>query len=469
MVSGLENLVSGGNLDASLVPPEDVYIQRFIEKYQNQKNFRKKVHRFMNVSKKSLVGLGLKRIFSSRKYEAMTNEMISQYARQIRNKTLEAYGVLQNVDVVTQTEKTLTEKEREFNYAQQKVNEARAKEAEIISQTEGEKQRVTDEIEHKKREAQEIAASEARGISEKTDVTALVNQKLQDYLRQTNSIVVSADGTETFNDDKMAGRLEGLFLKEVIADVEKESGKTGFLAKVKSDYEGLVSHLGEMTDISEVAGIDLVESIIYARERGFRLPVLMEHFIVEKYSPRMVNGKMCVDYAQVMDVSGSMKDDGKFIAAQKAALANNALMKKMSPHNKGYQAVYNDRVWEVTSAQLMKEVSPGNGTETDKALDWLLEKLIGGGPSIATLLTDGMPNSVECAKRVARQFENHPYIHLRIFLIGNDGGALENIKAIGKAAGKNTRVIPIQNYNIASGMISDFENCIKGMYSIDEL
>jgi hypothetical protein len=161
-----------------------------------------------------------------------------------------------------------------------------------------------------------------------------------------------------------------------------------------------------------------------------------------------------------------MTDSGRFKVAQKTTLAMHALMRRMNPRNNTYLSEYNYAVHERTTADLMTKVKPDGGTNTHLALDWLIRKLEDSGPALAYLITDGEPNYVDEAVNSAKRFQQHPHLKLRIFLIDGNIRTEKIVRLIGRAAGPETKVIPVSNYQLAGGAIRDISTAINGMYDI---
>jgi hypothetical protein len=451
--------------------PLEVYIEKFAKKYHEDSNFRKGVHKSLNLSTRKKMGLVFAKTFMHKTYEKETNELITTYATNIREKTLQLYVAIQEQKNSKQTEQQLDATKQQLDAASSEHIKANEDLKAAAAKKEEEERKIAAEYETKIQEEKDKKAKAEEELRLKTDAERLAKEKLKEYLQRNESLKFEGDRVE-FNEPALMKKLEDMFLKEVVADIDKQGGKSlGFLARVKKEYERVITHLGEMDDYDEMGEMDLIESIINARSRGYRVPCRVDHYITGKEGPKkkFVMGKISIPTRTAIDYSGSMAEYNKYIAAQKVGGATGALMRKLSQGNKHDIAIYSSSLTPVTFAELMKNNSPGGGTATHLALDWLYDGLKDSGASIANLLTDGCPDSVEACVESAKKFKNNPYIQLKIFLIGNDAGALNNIKAIGKAAGSSTKVIPVSMDNIAAGVISNFEDSIRKIYSIDEL
>ncbi len=245
-----------------------------------------------------------------------------------------------------------------------------------------------------------------------------------------------------------------------------QEGASGFMASVKNSYDGLIAYYAEIDELSELPNVEWRQSIAYSRAHGYRYPQF-PYLISGKTDDSSSRGRASIDTALSLDISGSMRDDGRFSVGQKTALALSALMRRMNPRNNTYLSVFNYHLEPVTSLKLLREVKPDGGTLTELALEWLIGTLKDSRPSIAYLMTDGRPNNIEATVMAARKFRDYPNILLRIFLIDGDAESEEIIRQIGRAAGPSTKVIPVKNYQLPSGLIKEISQAIKGMYAID--
>jgi hypothetical protein len=449
--------------------PIEIYIQKFTNEYKIDARFRKKVHDSMSLTKKQKFGLAFSKTFRHSRYEKDTKDMITSYAERVRNQARELYRVMQEQKQSKQTENQLTTIKQEVEAKKEETEKAQRAFDEISEKQRVETERIKAEFEARKAEAEKKKAEAEEALRIKTDAERIAKEKIKEHLMKNQSLKYDGE-TVNFNEPVLLRKLEDLFLKEIVADIEGQTGKTGFLARVKKNYDMIMSYYGEMDDWSEISDVDIVESAITARAAGYRFPCRMEHFIVGKYRPKvkLVNGRVSVDTATVIDYSGSMGEEGKYLVAQKVAGATCALMRKLSANNNNYIAVYNISLRELTFGDLMKTNNPKAGTKTELALEFILDKLKDKGPSIANLITDGLPNEIEPSVEAAKKFQRYPQIQLRIFLIGEDENAKQIIRQIGRAAGSSTRVIPVTRYNLATGVISDFENTFRKMYTMEE-
>ena len=206
---------------------------------------------------------------------------------------------------------------------------------------------------------------------------------------------------------------------------------------------------------------------------GYRRPTF-PYLVVGKKQPKTAHGKIQLDTAQILDISGSMTHNNRINIAKKTLLANSALMRRLNPSNNMYMGVYSDAVKDVTSSDLFRSVAADGYTRTDLALEWLLGKLEKTGePSIAYLVTDGEPyhpnvsNMMERCINYAERFKKLP-IMLTIFLVDGDASSEANIIEIGQAAGSDTKVIPVEVDDLGSGVIRAGADNIHQMYSIGD-
>ncbi len=437
------------------------YITRFSQRYRKEKPFQTIVHTYLHISRTRRAKLGLARHVYPSWYQRTTDKLVRNYALQVRTELEKALEVKNELLQIQEASTILTQGADDVlrTAAERKVAEESTRET--TEQKQLALYGVEQQIETGKRVEEERAAIEQEMIRAKTDAQAIARKKLEERLTSSSLIRVDSEGILQFDEQRIVDRLERLFLQEIIETVEREDG-CGFMSKVRQNYEGLFSHHDALEELGELPVVEWVQSIILSRTKGYRLPTF-PYFMVQKFEERT---RGTLDSAISIDWSGSMKDDNKYIVARKAGLATRALLRKLNPRNETYLSVYSASVRSKTSAELMKIETPENGTCTDFALDWLLTTLTGHVPSLAYLITDGLPNNVHDAIKVAQRFQEHPYIHLRIFLINGDANSEENIRKIGRAAGPNTKVIPIKDYELPGGVLRNIDQSIGEMQSI---
>ncbi|HLC66905.1 MAG TPA: vWA domain-containing protein, partial [Candidatus Nanoarchaeia archaeon] len=302
-------------------------------------------------------------------------------------------------------------------------------------------------------------------IVQQTDAEQIVRSALTAHLKRSPYLTVDSAGALTFDERKLVQRLESLFLTEIVDGIEQEEGR-GFLTRARQRFEHVLSHWGEMEDLSEIAEVDWIESIILSRIRGYRVPVF-PHFVVAKYEERPKNalGKKSVDTALAIDSSGSMDDNYRFEVAKKAAMATTALLRQLNPKNATYVSHFNNEVYDLSSPELLRQTNAGGGTRTEKALEWMIERLKDSGPSLAYLITDGDPNDVTATIAAAGKFKERPIL-LRIFLVDGNARTEEIIREIGRAAGPRTKVIPVRYDALGKDVLRDVSTSIGQMAEI---
>jgi hypothetical protein len=465
-----ETLRAQQTLRRAQAMPLEVYIAKFTLKYQNESKFRANVHKSMGLSRRARFKLAIEKRFRPAKYKQDTTDLIIEYAKEARQKTIEYAQVLSEQETTFKTEQDLATTSSTLETIQKNTEKAGEEYSELERRKEEEKQRALAELEQKNKEEAERREREKEAIQLRTDAERIAKEKVQAYINRTGLITTKESGEVEYNDGAFTEFLENRVLDEVVGEVEKESGKTGFLAKTKKEYDGLISHYDEMEDWSELPDMDLSESISNARRKGYRVPRRMRHFIVGKYEKKRVNGKLSLDSALAIDLSGSMKGP-KFQAAKKVGLSMNALMRKLNPQNKRYMAGFNSSVWDLTSLDLMRNSRPRENTRTDLALSWGLEKLKDSPLSMFYLLTDGYPEPYSAyieSLKIASKFKEYPQIKLRIFYVGNSSDSKDMIKELATASGPATKLSVVDVDRLASGIVSDFGDCIHQMSRVEE-
>lgn len=452
------------------VLPLEQYIEQFTARYRGEKGFQEVVHSYLNISTLTRFSLRFTKHFIPEWYDEETNAMVRDYATAIHNDLLK---VVEAQRLLIESRKAAQQAEQEqFNL--QHANRLYTTVAGEYQTLTTEQQTLQERIEQEYR--QQVVALEQEVqqqqhvIEERTNTEKIVAHQLKEQLLKSSSFVAESDGTLSFNEQRLAQKLEEQCLDTIVKDIEKNDGRSGFIARLKQKYEGILSYTDDIEDLSELPDVDWTESAIVSRIRGYRKPVF-PHLIIGKPGPSFEKTHMAIDTAIALDTSGSMEHNKRFEIAQKTCLATHALMRRINPRNCSFLAHFNEDLTEITTADLVKKVRPGGGTYTYKALDWLLNTLRDSPLAIAYLATDGYPEQrdgrgMEMAIASARKYKDYPNILLRIFLIDGDSTAESNVRHIGEAAGKQTKFMPIKNYQLSNGMIRDVADAMGEMYHI---
>ncbi len=455
-------------VSADAVPrllPLEEYVQRFSKRYSGEEAFREIVHNYLGIGFLGRARLSVGKTFFKSWYDKKTDEMVRQYAVQTREQLEEAVRAKQELEMLERQEKSLDLQAGEVSRIAEQKQKAVQEYAVAETEKKDSLKRIESEASAKTSQEEALAAQRQEEIKRKTDAEALVRERLKEHILSSSLVRVSDHGEIRFDDEKMTQKLEDIFLKEIIEGINAEDGHNGFYSKIKSAFDGVVSHWAELEDLGELKDVDWVQSAIYSRTRGYRLPTF-PYLISAKRDPGQTMAKTSIDTAICLDSSGSMENNNRWAVARKTSLATRALMRRLSPNNQSYFACFSNNIYEMTPVELMNS-SPGGGTNTDLALKWLLNKLQGRGPSIAYLATDGAPSvDIDRVVKAAGMFRDHPYIKLRIILIDGDENTEDITRKIGKAAG-DTKVIPVKNYQLPGGMLRDISEVIGGMYDID--
>jgi hypothetical protein len=464
MVNTLEKISEVDNIDK--------FIESFSNRYSSEKRFRNIVHKHLKIKGIEKLGLSIGGVIRPGWYKQKTSEMIKEYAIQIREKTIQAKELKEEIARIREAEKELKEREKEKNNAEFTYSKAQEEYYTIQNQKELKEREAKEKLNNHLSE-EEIKEKENKAkINKLTSAEEIAKEQLIQFTKNSSFIKKKDDGSFVFNEPILIKKLEDIFLEEIVEGIEKESGSKGFLGRTKKDYDGVLAYYAEIESLSELPNVNWEESIIYSRSKGFRYPTF-PYLISGKFEKR---GRTTLDTALIFDRSYSMNEGEnekrKIIAARKTALATNALMRKLNPKNETFLACYNQGLTELTSKEVLN-IEPDDGTDTALALNWLLDKLKDRGPSFAYLITDGLPNSLEDSIKAAENFKRYPNIMLRLFLIyGNDKyeneRSKQNIKAIGKAAGLNTKVSCVYSNQLATGAIKDLSLGINEMRYISE-
>ncbi|MBT5271826.1 hypothetical protein HN695_06650 [Candidatus Woesearchaeota archaeon] len=445
----------------------EAYIKRFTRRYEKESVFQEIVHKYMKLTGFGKFKLKVGRVFSESWYQKKRNALIGKYAEKVKHDVEIADEIKRDMQALKEGATQLTGRARDVKSADNKKETAQT-EYQLTLEEEKAKVIETNRLAEEKRRKELLKKQAAlEEIRIRTDAEAIVQEKLVAHVRTSGLIQEDPMGRLSFDEEKLVTHLEEMFLNEIVTGIEKEDGKTGFVARIKEEWSDAISHWAEIESLGELADIDWHQSIIYSRMHGYKKPVF-PFLITAKYEPvsTSVAGRVSIPTAISIDTSGSMDQNNRFAVAKKAAMATKALMRRMNPENNTFLSRYCDNVFELTSKELYNYNHIYNGTNTHLALDWMLEKLAPEGVGFAYLITDGYPNYQQAAIESASRFRDHPLIQLRIFLIDPDRESKGLVKRIGEAAGPNTKFIPIDNYNLGGGMIRDVSECINGMYDM---
>ncbi|MBI3334757.1 hypothetical protein HYZ97_04695 [Candidatus Pacearchaeota archaeon] len=447
------------------VPPLEEFVSKFNTRYEQEVPFRELVHTYLGLDGFERFKLGLGKVFARNWHKRTTEGMVNEYASYVHGDLQKASDFYTEFKKLKDAEKAVREKEEEVQTARKQVEEIHEEQMTLVNEREQELNQRQLEYGTRLATEQERIRAEQERVKIMTDAKRLVQEKLTQRIKKSQLVTITKEGGIVFDDQKVAQKLEDLFLGQIIDDINQEDA--GFMVRLRESFEGVVSHTDVIEGLEELPHVDWVQSLIYSRTRGFSRPVF-PYFMVGKPEGDIERLVARIDTGIALDTSGSMIENKRFEIAQKATLATHALMRQLSPQNRMYLAQYSGALSEITTAQLMREVNPNGGTETYRALDWMREKLKDSPLAIAYLITDGYPNTdiIQRTIESARAYREHPNIMLRIFLIDPEPQSAEIIRSIGKAAGEQTKVMPIKNYQLANGVIKDIADTMGQMQSI---
>ncbi len=450
----------------------DESVESNLKRYNTEPNFRKIVHAYLKLPPFSLWGLSMSKTFSPKGYEKKKEKLLRRYCETYMQDTETAA----EIDALNAEKAQVEEEAARQAKALKEAEEQRRVLADQGANIGNEKARLAGEVAQKfeERKAAVVcqAQEERQRIIESLDASKIVRAQLQGHISKLQYVTVDDQGELKFDESQMVNALEDILLKEIVAGIEASDGRGGFMAKLKETYEGVVKNHEQIESLSQLKDVDWVKSAILSRMKGYPVPTY-PYLLVGK---RDGYSKVTVPTAVCLDISGSMTQNQRMLIARKTCLALTACMRKADPQNETTLAVYNTELKDVTALELWKEIEPAGYTATHLALQWLVNKLDGRGPSIAYLITDGRPqtdkpdpekgDAVQQAILAAREFRSHPEIMLRIFLVDGDAEAEKTIRKIGYEAGQNTKVIPVKNYQLAGGTIRNVKDTLRDMISI---
>ncbi len=482
-VNKQEELSSQENDPQNDVLSAEQYVQEFTTRYQQEKPFKKIVHQYMNLGRFKKTKLKLAksvRWILPSLYKSQTDDLIKDYAMKIREELLKAAEVERELNMLKQAEEELNKKAEEVVTTVEQKDTTEATVQQLAQEKELAVKKIQEELDAKKLVEEGKKKQAQEEIIQKSNVEVIVKDKLKTYICGSSLIQIKEGQKVVFNDDKIAEKLEDMMLAEVVADIEQIEGM-GFLTKIQGAYDNLITYYSEINDLSELPDVDWVESVILSRTKGYRYPVF-PHLVSGKRKPATQKGRIQVASRNAMDISGSMNRNNRFAMGKKTVLAQDALMRHLNPNNTTELATYSDELTQVTPAELIKLEAPYGQTRTDLALEWMLEGLKDEPLAIATLLTDGYPEAsvngrsskgtveygMELAEAAARKYLDYPNVKLRIFFIDGNQTSTEIMRKIAKAAGNDTKIIPIKNYQLATGALKEVQDVLGEMYTANE-
>jgi uncharacterized protein with von Willebrand factor type A (vWA) domain len=365
--------------------------------------------------------------------------------------------------------KRLLERKQRMDKFKERMSRNRERLQKTRSERDQEIWDIRQEYGSQKQEVEQQVEISKQEITENTDAKSFVKDALKQQIKATQLIEQSSDGRFQYDDTALSHRLEDVLYEDVL-DALDEGGNTGFRARIEALWDGLVNYWGELESIDELVNMDVPESLIYSKTMGYD-SIQYPFIVVGKGG--MIEARTSLDSATAIDFSSSMGYNDRDIIAKETGLAYNGMMRRLNPNNNSYIAIFNDWLREVSSADLIKNISPEGITRTDLALEWMLEKLAPQGIGVANLITDGEPyhhymDVVEACIDIASRYRDFPHIYLRIFLVDGNEKTESIIRRIGEAAGPSTKVIPIKNYELKEGVFLNFADTLSDMYYIED-
>lgn len=441
----------------------DEYYKIFSERYKKEEAFKDIMHNYLGVNGFERFGLGLLKKFNKKSYEKKTQTLIKTYSEKIKTDLEHAKAAKEETQKLKEERKRAEETKELLGSKLTAYQTIEKQLQERIAERNATEQKILQDYDAMTAEEKLKKLQQKKEIDVALNAERIAREKLEEFVKNSSFTRIDEHGQLSFNEKEILRLLEDRFLNEIIEGIEKETDR-GFMSQIKEIYDGVISQYDELEDLEEIPHIDWVQSAIYSRTKGYMTPQFP--YIITGKPEKGGRGKASIDTAIALDTSGSMRDNNRFYIAKKTTLALHALMRKLNPENKTYLSQFTDNLSEITTAELMKMGNAEGRTATEKALDWLINKLEGNGPALAYLITDGDPNDLSATIKAARNYSAHPQIQLRIFLVDGDSCTEDKIRKIGKAAGNSTKVIPVKNYQLANGLIKDVSKAIGNMYSI---
>lgn len=447
------------------IPSLEHYVSLFETRYESEQPFKALVHQYLGLDGIEKAKLFLGEIFVPRWHKNKTSGMVREYASAVHADLQKAAGFYNEFKKLKEDEGIAQKKKLEAEEIDRKRIDSEkqkkgleVKRVEVIAQT---SVKYDTKIEEQKTEIEE----QKQQVEIMTDARRIVREQLENRLKMSNLVKVQEGGSFVFDDGKVANALEDMFLDSIVDDIQQNED-ANFMVKLKDTFEEITGNTDVIEGLHELPNVDWLQSIIYSRTRGFKRPTF-PYLITAKPDLGIEKIITSVDTAMSIDSSGSMADYKRFEIAQKATLATHALMRRLSPKNKMFLSHYAKYLYEITTAQLMKEINPDGGTNTHLALDWMLEKLKDSRIGMAYLVTDGEPNDPNLAIQAASRYSEFPNIQLRIFFVDPGSESTKVVREMGRVAGERTKVMLIDNYRLANGMIKDVADALGEMRAVN--
>src|SRR3989338_6088196 len=303
--------------------PLDEYVSRFSNRYKTEKVFQNIVHKYLKLGKVDKVKLGFGKMFRKEWYAQKTETLIHEYALKIRTSIEEALQVQQDLQQLEQANQQVSKVKTEVDTIQQQEQQQLQ-----TYQAEAEQQRKQDLLIQ---------------IQQKPAAAEIIKQKLAEKLEASGYLKKDHSGNISFNESRIVDRLGEMFLNEIVQEIEDTDGR-GFMNQVQTAYTGLISHWAELEDLIELPSVDWVQTIIYSRSKGYRVPQF-PHYITGKAAEenQRIRVAKCVNAAMVVDSSGSMKENNRFEMAKKTVLGTRAMMRNLDNKNEIDIAHYQDK------------------------------------------------------------------------------------------------------------------------------
>lgn len=454
------------------VKPVTEYIKTYKEKYYTLEWVRNSIHKKAGLSKASLFQLNFWKRFNNDKYVEETSNLIEQYAGVARENTIKKKFIEYMSKEALKVNTQVQNHEAELAKLDKKKKIAEEELQQLSVKTEAEKYNLIDTLKKQSSQVNEKLKESISSLEKNYDAEDIIQKQLEELIASSDLLVSNPNGTKTFNDNLMMQYYEDLMLNDVISGMGSYKTTESIVNTMKRELRQYkISHQDMISDPSELADVDWNQSLINAREHGRKKPMYND-LIVDKYSGRKSPTNGNIDTALVLDASGSMEDDNKWDIAKKTIFAFQSLLRKMNPDNKTYLTLFSDLLQpNITSKELMdiSDKDIDGSTATADALDWMLDTLKDKELAIGYLFTDGLPNNVDKTVNAARNFRNYPNVILRIFYINSKkdfyfAESEKNIKRIGRAAGRDTKVVFVDPSKLAGNAITDISQSIKTIY-----
>ena len=443
------------------------YVSDFTAQYRQEKVFRELVHQYLNLNFWNRLGLKMGSVFRKSWYEQKTTQLIQNYGHKVLEDTKKAKAIQSDLEQISLLASKLEEQANEVKRVEAKKEQAQQEYQKVNQEKLEATQEINVEYQEKEKIVKRAAAQAEQQIKLRTDATEIVQGKVREYILNSGLVKIDPEGKLTFDEENMMKALEDRLLNETIENIEREDGKGGFLARTKELYDGTIAYFAEMASYDHIHSVEWIQTIIHSHQQGQKVPLLPHHFIYAVPGTAEAKGKTSINTGIIIDRSGSMIENDRWSVAKQTGFSSRALMRRLNQSNETYLAVYNNKVTPVTSLEL-KKIVPDGGTATHEAIYWLIDTLKEKGPGLAYLITDGLPNSINDAVKAAEKFKEYPYLYLRIFLVDGNAESNQVVRQIGMAAGKDTKVMTINNYRLQQGMIRNLQESIGDLQSITE-